>query len=428
MAKTAKKITALELKSGRFIEPGKHRVDDNLYLDVRPSGRYWLFRYRSPITKTAREMGLGPERDIGLADARRAADKARQAVRDGRDPLAEKQGSRAASAAVVSPTFREAAESYIARKSVEWTSEVHAGQWPSSMAAYVYEKIGDRRVHSLTTEDILAIVEPIWASKNETAARVRGRIEKIIAAAWVLHRWPNFYNPAAYAGNLALVLPQRSKVHTPENFEAVPWRDAPAIYKRIAAVEGAGALALRFQILTAARPLMVRGAVWSEVDDQEKIWTLAPTRVFSGRKVTSGTKKQAGIIPLSDSVLAILAEARAARDKRNTSDLLFPSPIKPAAMISDMTMSAVHRRIGRAETVHGWRSTFRDWAGETGRKSDISEVALLHDTEDTSNADAATVAVLSKLGGKTRLAYQRGALFDLRRKLMAEWDAYLTGG
>jgi integrase len=385
--------------------PGLWRVDGvtGLYLQVtKATQRSWLLRYT--MDGKAREKGLGSAAVVGLTEAKRKATALRTAIHAGTDPLAKVAVRRVR-------TFREAAEAYIEAQSAGWTSEVHAEQWTTTLATYAYPTLGDRRCDEIAVDDVLAILRPIWNEKTETANRVRGRIEAVIGAEYARSGWDGYRNPAVWKGLLQHLLAKPGKVAPVEHHRALAWRDAPEVYKRIAALRTAGALALRFALLTASRTRMVRGATWAEIDMGERVWRLSPMRAKGGNgseETTSGTKGATVNIPLSDEAMAVLDAARAL-PRWKEDEHIFPGQ-KAGAGMSDMTLLQVHYRLGIDATVHGWRSTFRDWAGEaTDHHPDIAEAALGH-----------------ALGSKVRLAYQRGDLLEKRRVMMADWAAYLT--
>jgi len=334
-------------------------------------------------------MGLGPLHVIGLADARAAADAARKSVQAGHDPLA---GRRAAAIATSSiPTFWEAAVAYIAERQSGWTNPKHAGQWTSTLETYAKPVLGDLRVDRIETEHVLAVLRPIWATKTETASRVRQRMEAVLDSATVQKKRTGD-NPARWRGHLAVILPKPTAVTKVENFAALPYADLPAFMVALRSRPGEAARALEFTIYTAARTGMTLGAAPDEVDLDAGTWTVPWGRMKSKVEHT---------IPLSPPALALVRQ----RMGRN---LLFPNDLT-SDQLSENAMLALLKRMGFGHiTVHGFRSTFKDWASETTDfPDDLSEAALAHRIQD-----------------KAKAAYKRGTMLEKRRGLMETWSSY----
>lgn len=369
-------------------EPGYHADGGGLYLQVTASGaKSWVFRYRFEGRRP--EMGLGPLHVIGLADARAAADAARKLVQAGQDPLA---GRRAAAVATSSiPTFWEAAVAYIAERQAGWTNPKHAGQWTSTLEAYAKPVLGDLRVDRIETDHVLAVLRPIWATKTETASRVRQRVEAVLDSATVQKKRTGD-NPARWRGHLAMILPKPTAVTKVENFAALPYSELPAFMVELRSRHGEAARALEFTILTAARTGMTLGATPKEVDLAASTWTVPSHRMKSKVEHT---------IPLSTPAIALISLRM---DRR----LLFPNDFT-AEPLSENAMLALLKRMGYGHiTVHGFRSTFKDWASETTNfPDDLSEAALAHRIQD-----------------KAKAAYKRGTMLQKRRAMMEEWAAY----
>jgi integrase len=356
-------------------------------LVVQPGGsRSWILRYQ--IDGRRRDLGLGPYPEVGLARAREKALEARRIVKDGRDPLAER--SRAAFL-----TFQAAAAALIASKRPGWRNAKHAAQWTSTLAAYAYPKLGGFDVRAVDTATVLEVLRPIWTTKPETASRLRQRIEAVLDYAAVVGARSG-ENPARWRGHLDHLLPKPGKVRAVKHHTALDWREAPAFLAELERREGLAAKALAFTILTAARSGEVRGMTWGEVDRVPAVWTVPASRIKAGKEHR---------VPLTPAALALLGEPGEAEA------LVFPSPTKAASPLSDMTLAAVLKRMGRGDlTVHGFRSTFRDWAGEaTAHPREVIEAALAHRLKD-----------------KAEAAYARGDLFAKRRKLMEDWAAHLA--
>ena len=403
-----RKAAGLTAAKVRIAKPGRYGDGDGLYLLVRTEEqRFWVFRYK-PKGGKLREMGLGRagagRNCVSLADARHKASQLFSQVRAGIDPLAERESSEAAAkaaqqdAAVRATTFKEAAARYIAAHATSWRSPKHAGQWAATIETYANPVFGDIPVSEISTAHVLAAIEPIWVKKSETASRVRGRIETILDFAKA-RGWRSGENPAVWKGHLSLALPARSKVTKVKHHAALPWREIDGFMSTLEIQKGMGALALRFAILTAARSGEVRGAVWQEMDLDAATWTIPAERMKAEREHR---------VPLSEPALAVLSEMSAMRTSPDPSTLVFPGQSE-GRPLSDMTLTAVLRRMGRGDlTAHGFRSTFKDWASETtAYPAEVSEMALAH-----------------TINSKVEAAYRRSDLFEKRRKLMAEWAVY----
>lgn len=367
--------------------PGTYDDGRGLRLIVKPSGaRSWVLRYQ--INGRRRDMGLGPFPEVTLARAREKSLEARRLAKEGHDPLAERRKQQAL-------TFRAAAEALIDSKRTGWKNAKHAAQWPATLQAYAYPKLGVRDVRDIETADVLDVLRPIWTTKPETASRLRQRIEAVLDYATAL-KARDGENPARWKGRLDHLLPAPSKVRTVVHHAAVDWREAPEFMKALASMEGTAAKALAFAILTAGRSGEVRGMTWGEVDTESAVWTVPAMRMKAAREHR---------VPLTSAALALLGAPGEAEA------LVFPSPMKADRPLSDMTLTAVLKRMNRDDlTVHGFRSTFRDWAGETTQHPrEVIEAALAHRLKD-----------------KAEAAYARGDLFGKRRRLMEDWVTYLA--
>jgi integrase len=377
-----------------------------LYLRISPTGaRSWVFRFQ--LAGKRRDMGLGPYPDISLAEARGKAVEHRKQRHDGIDPLAAKAAQRQAQRlfAAKGRTFREVAEEFIGRNETSWRNTKHRQQWRNTLATYVYPIIGELPVAAIDTGLVVQALDPIWATKPETASRVRGRIEAVLDAATVrgFRQGPN---PAQWKGNLAHILPARARVRKVAHHAALPFADIPEFLTALRSQEGMAARALEFAILTAARTNEVLGTSWDEIDLAAKIWTIPAERMKGGREHR---------VPLSGAALAVLEDVRPLAVQRDGR----PAPSAPAfpgarraLPMSNMTMLMLLRRMWRGDlTVHGFRSTFSDWAAErTAYPREVVEMALAHAVEN-----------------KVEAAYRRGDLFEKRRKLMEAWACYGAG-
>ncbi len=356
-----------------------------------------MFRYR--LDGTAHNMGLGPYPDVGLAEARALAGAARALLRKGIDPIEQRRRDRAAARLAAGRTFAEVAAEYIERNRAGWANAKHAAQWASTIKTYAAPQIGQLGVADITLRDVLAVLEPIWTTKPETASRVRGRIEAVLDYAGV-QGWRTGDNPARWRGFLDQVLPDRAKVAPVVHHAALPWRDMPDFWRALEPLNGLAAVVLRWSILTAARSGEARGARWKEIDLTEKAWIIPAARMKA---------KKEHRVPLVPAMLRILDYVRPLAS--TVDSLVFPGQ-KPRSPLSDAAVSKVLDRLGRSDvTVHGFRSTFRDWIGDHGTFApDLAEAALAH-----------------TLGSKVNVAYQRGDLLDRRRQMMAAWAAFVTG-
>lgn len=393
----ARQINRLSARSAATLKAaGWHADGAGLYLRIDTAGRKrWVFVYQAQQRR--RELGLGGFPDISLAQAREAREAARGLLRAGKDPLEEKR--RPAPSAV--PTFGELAETVIAELELGWKNPKQGKLWRRSLQLYA-KPLLKRPVDQITTEDVLAILKPIWARISETASRVRGRIEHILDAAKV-KGFRTGENPARWKGHLSMLLARRQKLaygHRP----AMPYQDVPAFMARLLGVSGNGPLALRFTILTVVRENEALGARIGEIDRETRTWTIPGGRM--GRM--KGTSPPAHRVPMSEAAWAIVEERLTFGD--DPEKLLFPGARK-GRPLSNMTMDMVIRRLGvTGATVHGFRSSFRDWAGElTSFPREVAEAALAHQITD-----------------EAERAYRRGDALEKRRKLMEAWANYLT--
>ena len=392
MPRKAEELNALAVK--RLTRPGSHAVGNpaGLHLYVKATGaRSWVLRYN--MDGKRRHLGLGGYPDLPLADARQAARAARALVRQGIDPIEHAQAQRDARQAVRAKrlTFADAAERFLRQKVKEFRNPKHAAQWRSTLETYAHPVIGMLPVDQIELAHIVELLNPIWVDKTETATRVRGRVESVLTWSTV-SGYRTGPNPAAWKNNLDAVLPKPTKLKNVEHFAAVPIDEAPALLTAIRRRRGNAARAVEFLLLTAGRSGEARGADWSEINLKARTWTVPASRMKAGKE---------HVVPLPDAAVALL-ESLPARD-----GLLFPSP--RGKVLSPEALVAVLRRCGRQETVHGLRSTFRDWTSErTNYAHEVAEQALAH---TISNA--------------TEKAYRRGTLLAKRARLMADWQKFL---
>jgi integrase len=420
MPRKARGLTAAKVRTAG---PGRYGDGDGLVLFVKPNGqRFWTFRYS--IGGKAHEMGLGPASGkgaISLKEARERAETPRRHRREGRDPLAVQAAEEAArkaaeqAAAARSKTFREVAELYIGAHEASWRNAKHRQQWQNTLATYVFPIMGDLPVGEVDTSEVMCVLEPIWTKRPETASRVRMRIEAVLDYGRS-RGWRSGENPARWRGHIANLLPRRAKVRRVEHHPALAWQEVGSFMAELRGQEGCAALALQFAILTGGRTGEVVGARWPEIDMQQAVWTIPPERMKAAREHR---------VPLSEAALAILSRMAPFRNP-DRGDWVFPGP-QPGRPLSNMAMLMLLRRMNKAPegqpprwrdartgepvTAHGFRSTLRSWAEErTNYGREVAEAALAHAIKD-----------------KTEAAYQRGDLFEKRRRLMDDWATFCAG-
>lgn len=406
MARKTKELSALEV--GRLTSLGYHHVGgvSGLVMQISKTGtKSWLMRVA--VGGKRREIGMGGYPDVTLSGAREAARIVREKIKAGIDPIAERAAARSSLAAAVASalTFKTAAQKYIEANEAGWKNAKHAAQWTATLETYAYPTIGNLQVSHIDTQHVVGILESIWATKTETASRLRGRIEAVLDWAKV-RGYRKGENPARWKGHLDHILPARNKVQKAKHHAALDYRNIGEFMAALKAVEGMGARALEFAILCASRSNEVRGATWAEIDEKSGVWIIPAERMKAEREHR---------VPLSPAALAMLETV----PRIVGTTLIFPSA--KDSVLSDMTLTAVIRRMdesstksggsgwldiaGKVITAHGFRSTFRDWAGETtAYPREVIEHALAHQLKD-----------------KAEAAYQRGDLLDKRRRLMVDW-------
>jgi integrase len=394
--RTLNRLSAIQVTRAK--RPGVLSDGGGLYLQVsRTLVKSWLFRYMR--RGRARGMGLGPLHTITLAEARLKALDCRKQLFNGVDPLDARHAQRKAAqqACVPSLSFRECADQYIQAHRASWKNEKHATQWESSLSNYAYPVMGDMPVADIDTEEVMRVLEPIWITRTSTASQLRGRIESVLAWASV-RRYREGMNPARWKGHLDQLLPRPSKVQKTVHHAALPYGEAPAFMGTLLAQESLSAAALRLVILTASRTNEVLGACRSEFDLPAKLWTIPPERMKAGREHR---------VPLSTDAIALVKTLLDA----SSSEFVFPGQ-KKGQPLSRLAMLLLLKRMKRHDlTVHGFRSTFKDWARETTQyPNEVSEAALAH-----------------AIGDQTEAAYARGDLFHKRAGLMQDWADYLAG-
>lgn len=392
MARTLNRLSARQIAT--IQDTGRHADGGGLYLRITDRGsRSWVFMATQGGKRS--EIGLGATSSVSLATARKIAGEMREAIAAGSDPRAVGASAEPDLKPLV-PTFGAFAESYITSVEAGWRNAVHRQQWRNSLRDHA-ALLRDKPIDTVNTDDVLAVLQPIWLTHSETAKRVRGRVEKILDAAKARGLRPrDAMNPAAWRGHLALLLPAPSKL-TRGHHAALPWQEAPAFLEELRRRPALSARCLEFVILTAARSGEALGATWGEIDLEHGLWTVPATRMKAGTE---------HVVPLSTRAVKLLAA-------------LLPGAAQPETRIfavggaarSNMAMSMLLRRMGRANiTVHGFRSTFRDWAGDASSfPRELIEQALAHTVQN-----------------KAERAYRRGTAVERRRELMEHWARYLS--
>lgn len=418
MPRLAKELSALDVK--RLTHPGRgHNACfpvggvAGLYLQITPTGgRTWLLRVA--VGARRREIGLGGFPEVPLAQARERAREAKDAIRRGIDPVEERKAVRAAlmTAQRRGLSFADAADRFLDAKLSEFRNPKHAAQWRTTLATYALPELGHMLVNDIAVQDVLRALQPIWHDKTETAKRVRGRIEAVLSWATVAgHRQGD--NPARWKGNLDALLPKPAKVAKSDNWPALALDDAAPWFAALRQRDGMAARALEFLCQTASRSGAVRQAAWAEFDLEAGLWTAPALHMKMKREHR---------VPLPPEALALLR----ALPRLEGNPLVFPAP--RGGVLSDMSLSAVMRRMqeaeeqagrpgwldprsGRPAVPHGLRSTFRDWTAErTHYPREMAEIALAHD-----------------VGSEVERAYRRGDMIEKRRGLMAAWSNFLDG-
>jgi integrase len=359
-----------------------------LYLQTTGDAKSWLLRFK--LRGASRYLGLGSYPTIGLADARDRADKARRMLADGLDPIEVKRKAKATKAT----TFAEAAETYIENHGAGWTHR-HRVQWERSLKRLVLPKLGKVDVAAIDTADVLKVLNPIWAKTPATANMVRGRIELVLASAAALGLRGDD-NPAQWRHRLDRLLPSPDKLAPVEHHPAMDYREIGDFMTELRQVDSVAARALEFVILTAARSVEGTGAQWAEVDMDDKLWTLPASRMKARRQHR---------VPLSDAAMTVIEGMAAVR----CNDAVFPG--RGRGSISAQVVWQLLRDMRPGVTIHGFRSTFRDWAGDSGYPREVAEAALAH-----------------SIGNQVEQAYRRGDALEQRRKLMSAWADFCGRG
>jgi integrase len=394
MGRTLHKLKAVAVDGTK--RKGLHSDGGGLYLKVvSHKNKSWVFRYT--IDGKTRYAGLGSVCNVSLADAREEAQQCRRLVADGRDPIEVRRDQKAAAriAASKATTFKAFAEGYIDSHAAGWRNPKHRQQWRNTLLAYAYPVMGALPIGSVTTEHVLNVLRPMWSLKPETASRVRGRIEQILDAAKA-SGLRDGENPAVWRGRLKHFLPAKTKVRRVQHHAALPYQELPTFMARLRQETSVSAHALEYTILTVVRTNETLNMPFDEVDTVDKIWVIPSERMKREREHR---------VPLTSRSLAIINAMKAIR--RN--EYIFPGQ-KPGRPLSQTSMLMLLRRMGYGHiTVHGFRSSFRDWAAETTSwPNHVVEMALAH-----------------AIDNKVEAAYRRGDLFEKRRKLMEKWTRFV---
>lgn len=367
-----------------------------LRLDIKNGHAGWIFRYVAPGSRKDRYMGLGPARSVTLVMARRLAADARELVAKGLDPIVERDREVEADELQTgaTPTFEVAAVAYIAKHEPGWKNSKHRQQWQNTLRTYAFPSIGVKTVDAITAKNVADMLQPIWLEKRETAARVRGRVEKILDAAIALeHR--TTANPAAWnvQRNLLPVQKRKNKV---QHHAALPYSQMPLFFRELLRDQSNAALALRFVVLTVCRYGEAAQSRWAEVDLKRRLWTVPAARMKADRPHA---------VPLSEAACDALREAK---KRYGDKGLIFPGYVNGKPISDSALAQAIDRSSIEPATTHGMRSTFRDWAGdETDFQREVIEAALSH-----------------IVGDKAEQAYRRETALAKRRALMNTWASY----
>ena len=394
--RTTKRLTAASLPT-LSNTPGYHHDGGGLYLQVSAGGsKSWIFRYTRH--KRTREMGIGSYSHVNLTAARAEVERLRALLAADKDPIHERDQARKAQMTSASKqrTFAECAKEYIALNAGGWKSAKHADQWTNTLEAYANPKLGDRLASEIDADLIVRALKPIWTTKHETASRVLQRIRMVMMWAKIQKYAPQL-DPGIW-DEVRSALPKISRRQITKHFEACPYREAPTLLRKVrdSTASDMTKLAFLFTVLTAVRSGEARGAIWSEISLADAVWTIPKERMKAGRDHR---------VPLSETVVAVLTYARKLAPE---SDIVFPNTKGTA--LSDMVFTQLLRRLGTDYTMHGFRSTFRDWAADQSHFArEVVEAALAH-----------------QITNQTEAAYLRSDFFQKRAALMDAWATYLS--
>lgn len=385
MAKGIYKLSSAQVKAAT--DPGRYSDGGGLYLNITKGGsKSWAYMWTREGRR--REMGLGPFLEVGLADARKLAESARNLVREGLDPIQERKRAE-------EPNFHDCAIRFLESKEKGWKNPKHKQQWRMTLMVYA-KPLHSLRVSQIKTQDVLAVLSPIWMTKSETASRLRGRIEAVLDYAKAMG-WRTGENPALWRGNLKSLLPALKRSQRVKHFPAMDFNELPAFMTDLRQREAMAARLLEFTILTASRSGEARGARWAEFDMKAKTWTVPAKRMKMGKAHT---------VPLSDRAVAIIAELAEAK----LNEFVFPNPVNFKEFSENGTRALLHRMKRPDVTTHGFRSSFRDWAGDcTNVQREVIEACMAHRIKDQAEA-----------------SYRRSSALEKRRGLMQSWADYCS--
>ncbi len=391
VGRKSKLLDAFKIKS--LDHKGKYSDGDGLYLQISKWGtKSWIYRYQ--LNGRRREMGLGSINDLTLAEARKVTRLNRDILLEGRDPKIVRDSQKQDMQKRQAWTFDRCAEAYIKAHGPSWKNQKHLKQWESTLAKYASPVLGTIPAEEIDKALIMRVIEPLWLTKNETASRLRGRLERILSWA-IVNDYRDYPNPAIWRGNLQELLPARAKVLKTSHHNAMPYSELSIFMPELRQNKTMAARALEFTILTALRTKEVLGASWDEIDFQTNIWTIPEDRMKSGREHR---------VPLSSEAISIL------NSLNQTGGWVFASPTNPHKHLNHSSMLVFLQGTMKRPrlTVHGFRSTFRDWVAETtNHPREIAEIALAHVNKD-----------------KTEAAYQRGDLLEKRRLMMQDYSNF----
>ncbi len=400
MARPTNKLTATEVKNET--RPGRHSDGGGLFLQVKQTGsKAWVFMWKEGGKRTV--MGLGSYPAVSLADAREKRDACNKQVAKGLNPLVESRRD-------AGPTFAVAVERFLDDQRLAlWRNDKHKAQWKMTLGKAYCTAILDKKVDDIHTAEVLKVLKPVWQTRGETASRLRGRIERVLAFAEAQGWRPEGKNPAQWKNNLDAILPRRKRTAATRNHHrAMPYADMPEFVGKLRKSSGVASLALEFAILTAARSGEAFAARWDEVDFEKKLWTVPPERMKAGEQHE---------VPLSPRALEILTLMASLRQEDGY-ELVFPgqrstktrTEERPPVRSGAVDKLLARLKVAEIATTHGFRSSFRDWAGdETTFPREVAEAALAH-----------------AVGNTTERSYRRATALAKRRKLMEAWANYLN--
>lgn len=392
MSRAINKLTNLKVKS--LHSPGRYSDGGGLFLQITKRGtKSWIFRFQ--ISKKEFQMGLGPINTVSLSEAREMALNNRQLILKGTNPLNERREARAKEKCQrQSHSFAYCADAFIEAHKGGWRNSKHIDQWRNTLKTYAYPVIGNLCISEVTVDHVIEILQPIWNNKTETASRLRSRIENVLD--WAAARgFRASENPARWRGHLDKIFPRPSKVYLEKHHAALPLSEINNFVSKIRSIRSTSSFALEFLILTATRTSETIHARWEEIDLEKSMWVIPRERMKSFKEHR---------VPLNSRAVSILADM----EKIRNSSYIFPGGRK-GKPLSNMAMLKLCKNISPGTTVHGFRSTFRDWASErTNFTREVAEAALAHAIKD-----------------KTEAAYRRGDLFFKRARMLEEWQRFI---